>query len=169
MYLAGKQFGHIPHLLVKQTRALFQHLQTLSQQKHTFPCLISLRIMPRNRSAVQRPQRSPSRSSSSAGPQPPTRLFSRKESPSKNVHFSRNLIMGPHDPARRSQSPMRPALHGSGGAADSPSIQLRQEQAGGRTTGRGRNGRDGRTAAARRGTSSNNPRQYLFLTRLTRR
>lgn len=57
-------------------------------------------------------------------------LFDRESSPSKTVHFGRghNLIQGPSvsDPARRSQSPTRPALQrrGAGLDRDSQAVEL---------------------------------------------
>ncbi|KAK3683168.1 hypothetical protein LTR37_020481 [Vermiconidia calcicola] len=63
-------------------------------------------------------------------------VFSREGSPSKSVHFGRNLIQGPTTsrPGQRSQSPTRPALNTRGSSSDdddaaafSPSDQLNVE------------------------------------------
>lgn len=58
------------------------------------------------------------------------RPFTREGSPSKNVHFPRQLVIGPSesDPNRRSQSPVRSALHTREDAVDSPGAQLQVEQ-----------------------------------------
>lgn len=55
----------------------------------------------------------------------------RETSPNKNVHFPRDLILGPAqpDPRRRSTSPARSALRRSDNEVDSPSLQLLGEQA----------------------------------------
>src|ERR1700753_3976921 len=54
----------------------------------------------------------------------------RNVSPSKNVHFPRDLIMGPYasDPTRRSSSPVRPALLKREAARGTPDAQLQAEQ-----------------------------------------
>lgn len=54
----------------------------------------------------------------------------REVSPSKNVHFPGNLILGPTiiDPRRRSVSPSRSALRRNDNDIDSPSLQLLSEQ-----------------------------------------
>lgn len=92
----------------------------------------SLRVLKRDQNHVADIGPPSKRTRSSTGTTDLRRV--REVSPSKNVHFPSNLILGPHepDPRRRSLSPSRSALRrqDSGVAGiDSPSMQLLGEQA----------------------------------------